>query len=448
MDRCLLVGSGAREHAMAKALTRNGNIQLFAALENSNPGILSCAEAGVSTESDAGQILKFCQEQRIDFCVIGPEKPLQEGLTDALEKAGFPCAAPSRAAAQIETNKIFMRKLLDKYNIPGQIRYCCTAVEAEALSFAEALEWRVAVKPVGLTRGKGVKVWGDHLFTADDVTSYIRQVLESAISGHAEVVIEELLQGQEFTLHFYCDGKSAIPSPLIQDHKRAYDGDKGPNTGGMGSYTCADGLLPFVSRKEYEEAGRIGQQVVEALAKEETPFKGILYGQFMITADGPKIIEFNARFGDPEAMNALALLNTGYVDVCKAMTSGSLNNLELKFRQAATTLLYVVPVGYGTSPKADQVIIIDEAAIAKCEAQIFYASCNFISRQNDVVTIKTTGARTLGVFAEGETTEVARRKALAAIGTLRGDFTYRTDIGSEQSLQAKKAGMELLRKKR
>ncbi|HEX7166254.1 MAG TPA: phosphoribosylamine--glycine ligase [Acidimicrobiales bacterium] len=445
MENVLLVGSGGREHAIAKALVRDDRVRLFAALATSNPGVLDLAEATVDTETDAAAIVAFAKEHAVDLCVVGPEAPLAAGVSDALEAAGFPCASPTQAAARIESSKIFMRDLLDRHEVPGQIRYCQTTDLGEAIAFAEALEWQVAVKPVGLTSGKGVKVWGDHFDTPESATAYVREVLEQSVSGHDEVVVEELLVGQEFTLHFYCDGARALPTPLIQDHKRAHDGDKGPNTGGMGAYSCADGRLPFVTDGDYEAACRIGQRVVEAMAADGNPFKGVLYGQFMVTAAGPKVIEFNARFGDPEAINALSLLETPFVDVCWAMVGGGLADLDVRHRHAATLVLYVVPAGYGTSPAAGEKIVVDEAALAAAGAQPFYASCRLLDRTGEVVTIETTSSRTLGVYAEGETPDDARRNALRAIDTIGGRFTHRTDIGSAGVLAGKIESMRALR---
>jgi len=446
MDNVLLVGSGGREHAIAEALVRHGGVRLFVAMAHANPGVARLAEVVLRTETDVDQIVRFAREHEVDFCVVGPEAPLGAGLCDALESAGVPCASPSRAAARIETSKTFMRELLDRHSLPGRIRYLRTTDRGEARAFAEELDWRIAVKPVGLTSGKGVRVWGDHFSHADDVVAYIDEVLTTAVSGHAEVVLEELLEGQEFTLHFYCDGTTAVPSPPIQDHKRAFDGDKGPNTGGMGAYSCADHRLPFLRPADYQQATVIGQRVVDVLAAEGHPFRGILYGQFMVTAAGPKIIEFNARFGDPEAINALALLETPYSMVCRAQIGGTLDDLDLVFREVATVVLYVVPKGYGgRDPKAGARITVDESAVAAHGADVFYASCDLVAERDGRTEIATTSSRTLAVYAEAATTGAARGKALRAIDTLQGEFAWRTDIGSDDVLRAKAAHVDSLR---
>jgi len=445
MEKWLLVGSGAREHAISKALTKNNDILLYSAMELPNPGIKKLSQDVLSTETEHEDIIQFCMKNDIHYCVVGPEKPLNEGLVDKLESNGILCASPSQEAAKIETNKTFMRNLLDKYNIPGQIKFCSTNDKDIAVSFASELNWQVAVKPIGLTKGKGVKVWGDHLQTPEDVKKYIYEILELSVSGFNQVVVEELLQGQEYTLHFYCDGTNVIPLPLIQDHKRAFNNDKGPNTGGMGAYTCNDGLLPFVTEGEYKKSVEIGKEVIQALKKEGALFKGILYAQFMITATGPKIIEFNARFGDPEAINMLALLETPFTDVCKAMINGELNELDIVHRKSASVMVYVVPEGYGTEPHEGDNICLNEEKIRNENAHIYYASCLPLKTIDGLIEIQTTKARTIGIFSEANTTEQALQNVLSAISTIKGNFCYRTDIGSSEILQKKVMQMDAIR---
>lgn len=443
MNSVLLVGSGGREHAIAAALVGSGDVRLFAASERANPGIAACAEAVLPTERDHGAMIEFCRTHSVDFCVIGPEAPLAAGLTDDLDEAGFPCASPSREAAEIESNKQFMRTLMARYALPGLIGYHATGSVEDAIAYAERQDWRVAIKPLGLTSGKGVKVWGDHFDDALGGAAYVREVIESSVSGHSRVLLEELAIGEEFTLHFYCDGRRAVPSPLIQDHKRAFDGDAGPNTGGMGSYSCPDGMLPFVSSMDYAQAVDIGQRVVDMMRLQGRPFRGILYGQFIVTADGLRVIEFNARFGDPEAINALELLQTPFVDVCKAMIAGELSEGALTFRPVATVVLYVVPENYGVDPKVGEIICVDEAAIRECGATAYFASCDRVDRREGFA-VKTTSSRTLAMYAEAPSVDAAQRKTLTAIHTLTGRFSYRSDIGSEASLAKKIARMTSL----
>lgn len=441
----LLVGSGAREHAMADALTRDAHVHLHAAMQVMNPGILSLAHTTHSSESDAQGIAQFGQIAGADFAVIGPEKPLEAGLADALEEAGIPCASPSRGAARIETNKVFMRQLLTRYGIPGQAEYLETSLLSQALAFCEQHHWEVAVKPIGLTGGKGVKVWGDHLHSPGDVRAYIAHVLKTRMSGYDEVLLEELLRGQEYTIHFFSDGQTAFASPAVQDHKRAFDGDQGPNTGGMGSYSDADGLLPFLTRQEYDTSVAIGQRVIAALREEGVPYKGVLYGQFILTPDGPKVVEINARFGDPEAINTLMLLRSNYGDVCRAMIDGTMQEHVPVFAPQATVVQYVVPQGYGIAPRAGAEVTIDDTAIRDIGARVFYASCDLLDRAEGKTKVRTTTSRTLGIAAAGDTIEDARTKTAAALSCISGDVFHRTDIATAASLQAKAEQLHVLR---
>lgn len=410
-----------------------------------NPGILSLSHTIFPSESDAQGITQFGQTAGADFGVVGPEKPLEAGLVDSLEEAGIPCASPTRDAARIETNKAFMRQLLTRYDIPGQVEHVETSLLSQALAFCEQHHWQVAVKPIGLTAGKGVRVWGDHLHSPDEVKQYIAQVLKTRMSGYDEVLIEELLRGQEYTIHFFSDGATALASPAVQDHKRAFDGDQGPNTGGMGSYSDANGLLPFLSLREYEQSVSIGQKVIAALQEEGAPFKGVLYGQFILTAQGPKIVEINARFGDPEAINTLMVLRSNFADLCQTMISGGIQEKKLSFDPQATVVQYVVPQGYGIAPRAGEEVMIDDAAIRDIGARVFYASCDLLGREKQGTRVRTTTSRTLGVAAAGDTIEAARLRAEAALSCISGNVFHRTDIATPASLQLKVEQMRKLR---
>ncbi|MDD4628770.1 MAG: phosphoribosylamine--glycine ligase [Candidatus Peribacteraceae bacterium] len=445
LENALIVGSGAREHAMASALVRNSDIELHAAMAVDNPGIARISESVTRTESDAGAIIEQCRKHRVQFSLIGPEKPLEQGLTNALVEAGIPCASPTREAARIETNKGFMRTLMRRYGIPGSVDALETSLLSEAMEFCERHHWQVAVKPIGLTSGKGVKVWGDHLHSQGEVTQYISHVLKTRMSGYDEVLIEELLHGQEFTVHFFSDGTTALPSPAVQDHKRAFDGGQGPNTGGMGSYSDANGLLPFLSREDYETAVSIGNKIVTAMKQEGVPFKGVLYGQFMLTSQGPKVVEINARFGDPEAINTLMVLQSSYADLCRAIIAEELSAETVRFAPRAIVARYIVPKGYGVSPQAGAEVQVNEHKIRAAGAELFYASCDLKGSANGITTVQTTTSRTLAIAASGSTIQEAQERTAKAMKHVSGDVYYRRDIASEDSIRAKVEHMFQLR---
>ncbi len=432
--RFLVVGGGAREHAIAKALKRGG-ARIYTVMKNRNPGIARISEeAIILQETDISAVVEWAKG-RVDYAFIGPEAPLEVGLADALEEAGIPTIGPKKAAARIETSKEYMRSLMERNGIPGQVKYAVVETREDAEKALEEMPDHV-IKPIGLTGGKGAKVSGEHLNSIEEAMAYIDTIIEGYGGGRA--IIEEKLEGEEFTLQAFVDGKHLAPMPLVQDHKRAYEGDEGPNTGGMGSYSMQDHRLPFIRESEYEEALSIMKKVVGAMEKEGNPYRGILYGQFMLTKDGPKIIEFNARFGDPEAMNVLSLLKTPLPEVAATMVEGNLGDVE--FRRKATVVKYVVPEGYGVKSKVDVKVDVDESAINREGAEVFYASVN----ERDGA-IYTTTSRTLAVLGMADTLEEAEALAERALSCVSGEVFSRHDIGKKETVERKVAHMESLR---
>ena len=334
--KILVVGGGGREHAIAAALSRNSETEIYSVMARKNPGIARIArKICVTHETDLARITAFAEETGITHAVIGPEAPLEAGVVDVLTAAGVACVGPTRMAARIETDKAFCRDLMTHHHIGGNPAYRVFHDTAEAIAFVKDHDGDLAIKPIGLTGGKGVRIMGEQVDLAGAI-DYIQQI-------KGEVVFEERLIGEEFTLQAFVDGFHIVPMPLVQDHKRAFEGDTGPNTGGMGSYSMPDHMLPFVSRKDHTAALSIMASVVAAMAKEGYPYKGILYGQFMNTAEGPKVIEFNARFGDPEAMNVLTLLCSDMTKVITGITEGTLSASNVAFECAATVCKYLVP---------------------------------------------------------------------------------------------------------
>jgi len=426
VTKVLLVGGGAREHAMAEAIVRSGGA-LHAALPNRNPGILSLAKEHVLVkDTDAPAIAEAARKWGVELAVVGPDAALASGVTDALQRAGVAVASPTKAAAEIEWSKAFMRDLLEKHQVPGRVKYRTFRSEAGVRDAIQEM-WPVAVKPIGLTGGKGVKVSGDHVRTVDEAFAYAKECL----SGGA-VIIEEKVEGEEFSLQAFCDGNHAVPMPAVQDHKRAFEGDQGPNTGGMGSYSGEKGLLPFVTREEYDQGVVILNAILQALRKEGRPFVGTIYGQLMLSKTGPRVIEINARFGDPEAMNVLTLLESRYVEILQAMAAGELPASLVRFAHDATVCKYVVPEGYGVKSMANEPLAVDEAAIAKEGARVYYAAVNQTGGQRGkVVEATTTTSRSVGVVATGATLAEANAKADRALAHVTGPHLYhRRDVGS------------------
>lgn len=438
----LVVGGGAREHAICDAVKKSQDSILFSVMSNLNPGIEALSEEVLlKKETLVQDIVCFAEEKHIDLALIGPEAPLEAGLTDELCKNDIPTCAPTKNAARIETDKEWMRWLLNKYRIPGQLRHKSFTDPTQAQAFIEELDAQVAIKPIGLTGGKGVHVAGDHFNGTPEAMAYVTSVIQNKIGGAAKVLIEEKAIGEEFTLQAFTDGIHLVPLPAVQDHKRLLPDDKGPNTGGMGSYSCADGLLPFLTKEEYHQGVLILQKIIQALDKEHSSYTGPIYGQFILTTKGVKIIEVNARFGDPEAMNVIPLLRTKYLTLCTAMLNRTLQNTDLQIDRKSTVCKYVVPEGYGVKSMVGEPLHVDEKCLQKTGALLFYASVN--KKDN---TILTGSSRSLAVVGTSETLEKAEHICEKALSCITGDHLFiRHDIGTKQLLQKRINHMKEIR---
>ncbi|MFB6243030.1 MAG: phosphoribosylamine--glycine ligase [Halobaculum sp.] len=409
-ETVLLVGGGGREHAVARALA--DDVELYACASNRNPGIARLA-AGFSEvdERDTAAVVSYATSVDADLAVIGPESALAAGVADALADAGVYTFGPSADAARIETDKQFQRSFMREQAIPGCPEFETFDDSEAAASYVAAVEHDVAVKPAGLTGGKGVRVTGDQL-TREEAVSYVRE------STYDEWVIEERLIGEEFTVQAFVADGEVRPTPAVQDHKRAYEGDEGPNTGGMGSYSAPERTLPFLSDADYERAVEILEATVDALPA----YEGVLYGQFMATADGVAVVEFNARFGDPEATNTLPVMETPLIDVLTAARDGE-PLPELSFAPTATVCKYAVPEGYPTDPAGGTKIEIDESSAG--DALLFYAS---VDERADG--LYTTTSRAMAVVGTGSTISEAETVASDALAAAGEGLRYRTDVGT------------------
>ncbi len=438
-ETVLLLGGGGREHAIARAVDRSDRPhELFAAAGNRNPGIDAIA-AGfeVVDTTDPATVVEYAASIGATVVLIGPEAPLEAGVSDALESAGHYVFAPSQADARLETDKAWQRAFMRDNGIPGCPAFETFEDDEAAVDYIEAVEGDVAVKPIGLTGGKGVRVTGEQL-TKDEAVAYVRE------ADYDGWVIEERLIGEEFTIQaFVADGSLRL-TPAVQDHKRAYEGDEGPNTGGMGSYSDATEVLPFMTPEDYRAAAAILRETVDALPS----YRGILYGQFMLTASGPTVVEFNARFGDPEAMNTLPVLQTDFLDIVTAPRDDR-ELPALAFDDRATVCKYAVPAGYPTDPTAGAEVTVDETTIdevnathaeANAEAMLFYAS---VDRRDGA--IYTTTSRSFAVVGLGDTITGAERVAEAALAGVEDGLRIRHDIGTESLIERRIDHMTELR---
>jgi phosphoribosylamine--glycine ligase len=435
----LIVGSGAREHIIAKTLKRSSTpCQLFCCGTSLNPGLKQITTQYASADiTDVPAVLKLALQWQINLAIIGPEAPLEQGLADALTQHHILTVGPKKQLAQLESSKGFTRDLLAKHRIPGSPKYRYFENVTGVNDFLHELgEGNYVVKADGLMSGKGVKVAGDHLHSIQEALQFCEQLQARGLT----FVIEEKLIGQEFSLHSFCDGKQIIPMPLVQDHKRAFVGDKGPNTGGMGSYSDTNHRLPFLSTQDYDQALRINEAVMMALQKDcGESYRGILYGSFMATRDGVYLIEYNTRFGDPEALNLLSLLDSDFVALCYSLANGSLDAKQVRFKPLATVCKYAVPLGYPDSPISNTPFHIDKVINKE---QLYYAGVN---EENGVLTA--TGSRTVAVVGIAPSIAEAESLAEAEINRIEGALFHREDIGKAALIHQRITQMDTLRPK-
>lgn len=442
MENFLLVGNGAREHAIAEAICKNPSVRLFAYMSSLNPGIALLAKksGGLFVTGDIhspSEVARFAEHNKITLAFPSPDAVLAAGVADALLSLSIPCAAPTKAASRLEWDKSYARQLLKDFRVPGSPKFGIFENEGEAHSFIDSLEGQVAIKPSGLTGGKGVKVTGSQLADGNEAKKYASELILAKHSGLASIVIEEKLDGEEFSLQAFSDGKKVYGMPLVQDHKRAYEGDTGPNTGGMGSYSDASHLLPFLNPSHRDEALSIMQKTIDAFHKKEGKrFIGILYGGFMATSQGVKLIEYNARFGDPEAMNALPILKSDLFETLSQMASGGMKK-AISFEAKATVCKYLVPEGYPGKSIIDQPLTFDQSALGKAGARLYYASV-----YEKEGAIYTQSSRSIGLLGIADTIEEAEKIAESACAAVAGKVWHRRDIGTKELLQRRISHMK------
>lgn len=435
MKKILLIGNGAREHVIAETLKRSPQgVSLVTYAKARNPGIAALSDVyEIGDYKDFDHVRKFAFAQKPDFAFLGPDDPIADGVADLLLEEEIHSVAPLKTVARLESSKAFTRDLVTKYKIPGNPKYRVFHSMEGVHDFLEELHGEYVVKADVLMGGKGVKVAGDHLKTVDEGLKYA----EECIRVNGRVVIEEKLHGQEFSLMSFCDGKFTVDMPVVQDHKRAFVGDTGPNTGGMGSYSDADHLLPFLRTEDVDEARLITKMVAEALEKETgAQYKGIMYGGFIAVRNGVKLIEFNARFGDPEAMNVLPLLQTDFVEICEGIIHGNLKDVFVDFAEKATVCKYVVPEGYPDHPKKGEKITVGKVPEG---VRMYYASVD--EREGELYM---SSSRALAFVGIADTIQEAEAKAEAGVHSVSGPIFYRPDIGTSALIEKRIALMKLI----
>lgn len=420
--RILVVGRGGREHAIAWALKKSPKAEKIYCAPG-NAGIASAAECVDIDEKDFEQLGRFAKENAIDFVVVGPEDPLFAGAIDYFRELGIPAFGPDKAAAEIEGSKVFAKRLMKEYGIPTAA-YASFDNYDEALAYLREQGAPIVIKADGLAAGKGVIV----AQTMEEAEAALSQMMNDKVFGEAgnRVVIEEFLQGQEMTILAFTDGEIVRPMVPSQDHKPIYDGDKGPNTGGMGTYSP----VPHIPQSVVDEAVEtILRPAARAMVQEGRPFRGVLYAGLMLTESGPKTIEFNCRFGDPETQVVLPRLKTDLLEIMLAVVEGRLAEQEIEWSDEAAVCVVLSSGGYpGPYRKGDRIDGLD----AVQDALVFHAGTAFDEDGN----VMTNGGRLLGVTGIGADIESAREKAYRAVEQIHYEGKhYRTDI-AEKALKA------------
>jgi phosphoribosylamine--glycine ligase len=426
--KILVIGSGGREHALVWKLAQSPHpTQIWCAPGNAgivqerlakNASAVECVN--ISAE-DLPKLLAFAQEKKIDFVVVGPDNPLSLGIVDRFQKNGLRIWGPNRKAAQFESSKVFSQSFMERYGIPtARAGVFSDAVAAKY--FAASLDGKCAVKADGLALGKGVLICANEA----EAARAIDEILLGKAFGAAgaTIVIQEFLEGVEVSLHALCDGKTAKIFPTSQDHKRALDGDLGLNTGGMGAFSPT----PFLTDNQLAAAA---QQILEPFmrgcAAEGIDYRGILYPGVMLTKSGPKILEFNARFGDPETQVYLTRLENDLVELLEASSDGTLDRIELKWKPEASVCVVMASGGYpGNYEKGKPIFGLDDAAKLP-GVKVFHAGT--ASKDDQIVT---SGGRVLGVTALGKGLKAAQTAAYAAVDKIHfAGAHYRRDIAAK-----------------
>jgi len=438
MKKILLIWSGAREHIVAKKLCENPEVKLFAWCPSENPWILELADEAIIWwvwKNEFQNICHFAEENKIDWAFIWPDNPIWDWLADELKKSWFPSFAPNKSLARLESSKWFTRKLIEKYWIDWNPEFknfeWNWEKNKEAISeFLDKLWDEYVIKYDALFWWKWVKLSWEHLGNKDEWISYAMECLDEC----GKVVIEEKFVWEEFSLLCFADWNSIASMPTIQDHKRAFEWDTWPNTGWMWTYSEKWWILPFIEKKDIEEAEKITIKIMQSLKKEcWEKYKWIMYWGFILTKNWVKVIEYNARFWDPEVMNLLTLLKTDLTKICEACIDWKLKNIEVSFEDYATVCKYIAVNWYPENPKKWEKLVINFDINKKDESEIYFWS---IVRNEDW-SYTMWSSRNVAIIAKAWDIETAWKLVDEKISKMEWDFFYRKDIWTKELIQKK-----------
>lgn len=433
--RTLVVGHGGREAALASRMAESSTVH--AVVGHPNPSIAAMVDAtggalAVGDVCDGKMVARFALDHGVELAMVSSDDPLAAGVVDELQAAGVAAVGPTRSGAEIEWNKCFCREVVAQVApAANPVFAVARTVEEVDRAVAEVAEvcGAVVVKPVGLAGGKGVKVVGPHLVDNAAAAHYAREVITSGRHGGA-VIIEERIEAPEVTIQAMTDGQTVVFPPATYDYPYRFDGDRGPGTGGMGSCAFPGGLLPFISRSDYQRACQVVQGVVDFLAASGRPFSGCLNTGFFATDDGLRVIECNARFGDPEGINIMGLLRGDWVAAMEAMVARRLAPSDIVLADEASVVTYLVAPEYGLEPGPSRRFTLDVDAVAAAGARVLFSSAVAVAPGVPGLYDTVGTSRVVAVTAEAPSVDDARSRVAAGIaGGLRGDLQWRSDIG-------------------
>jgi phosphoribosylamine--glycine ligase len=434
-----LIGSGGREHAITKALVNNSpHIFLSIYASYLNPGIQPYAEStSIGDMRDIQKIHDYFVEKKTDLVIVGPEVPLIAGVSDKLRRDGISVVGPTKSQAQLEGDKVFMRDLLKRRVKMGSPRWKEVKDISSARNFINEVG-QVAIKPVGLTGGKGVRVMGVHFNSIDEALDNVKHELDQ----DGILLLEERLIGEEFSRMAFVSNHRIVTMPVAQDFKYAYDGNQGGMTGGMGAYTMANGSMPFLLPEDLEQADVILNATVHAIEEETNQeYRGFLYGQFIATAHGVKVIEFNVRLGDPEAINMMALINTNTIDLFNAIAEGTLAQSNVPFLPQASVCKYLVPADYPDKENERVLIENPEKELEKAGLSTIFAS--IVQKGSKLETL---GSRSYAVVGIGrDTAEISNNIESVLQKIEPPNMRHRKDIGDKTIIKQKVKNLAKIR---
>lgn len=429
MEKCLLLGNGGREAVLAENICKT--YSLYSILPYENPSIVEYVEQSngkyiIGSPFDKELVKKFIQEENIEVCVVSSDNLLQDGLIDLAKSLGLKTFGPTSIAAKLEWSKTYALDIVEKLAPEMIIKNFNISSEAELEATMEQYsDENFVVKPEGLTGGKGVKVGGEHFKTKQEGYEYAKECL----AGSGKVIVQDKVKGSEFTVMVLTDGKNVVPLPITFDYPYRYEKDKGPGTGGMGCMSFSNGLLPFLEQQDVDKCVDLIQKTINYVNKDSLEFTGVLYGGFFKTQDGIKFIEFNARFGDPEAMNVLNALDVPFAEVMENIFNQTLSTENCKFSKNNTFLVYIVSKDYAVKKNNEPVIFkLDKNKIREKGVKIYFANAKEIG-ENEYTSVS--NSRLFAIVAVGEKLEELKSKVYSVINEeVDKVLDYRKDIGT------------------